>query len=214
MWQMQGPTPHNQADKQELPQEGGTGCHPTKRCGHSRTDWVFHWLPAGRERMALEVGVLPGNTGPEEERGEAPESTDKTQPELINSLLWCWQCLQGDHTATQSTPETNWRWLIIRWFKIYLNFFIVFMLFVVVIFGWGNGNLRELWKEPCERDSDHSGLGWQMAKPPQSPPKPLQHQMATCPWYMLLQKDITKWMRPRPQPMGDRFLLESATFEK
>ena len=90
------------------------------------------------------MGVLPRNARPEEEHSGAAKSVDKKQPELINSLLWCWQCLQGEHTAAQSTPETNRTWLIIRWFKIYWNFFIVLVLFVVVIFVWGNDNLQEL----------------------------------------------------------------------
>lgn len=40
-----------------------------------------------------------------------------------------------------------------------LNFFIVLTLFVVVIFGRGNGTWQELWEEPFGRDSCPSGLG-------------------------------------------------------
>lgn len=91
-------------------------------------------------RKSWEVGALPRNTGPEDCSG-ADESVDKTQPKLINSPLWCWRCLQGDHTAAQSTLETNWTRLIFRWFQINLRVFIVLMLFVVN-FSWE----RATWK--------------------------------------------------------------------
>lgn len=70
-------------------------------------DPAFYQLPAGKGRKSSEVGVPPRSIRPEAEHGEAAERADKTQPELINSPLWCWWCLQGDHTAAQKAPETN-----------------------------------------------------------------------------------------------------------
>lgn len=126
---------------------GDMGWHPAKPRVHAGGNWGSHQVPAWRRRKAWEWGDLPRNAGPEEQCSEAAESADKTQPELINSLLWCWRCLRGDHTAAQRTLEANWTRLIIRWFKIHLNFFVVFVVFVVVAFGWGSGNLQELlWK--------------------------------------------------------------------
>lgn len=146
-------------------------------------------------------------------------SVDKMQPELINSPLWCCQCLQGDHTAAQSTSETNWTQLIITWFKIHLHFFTV-LVFVVVALGWEKVTYRNFEKSNSEgtfvsagiemthdfATSDTSNLfiacwhGRRALRAFEDGNLPLVHDPA---------KAQPKGMRPMPPQTGKKFLLES-----